>query len=86
MATKESNTRSFVLRIDAETMDAIEKWAEDEFRSTNGQLQWIIAEALRKAGASLAQKRVKPKTRSNGYEKDSELRKIFHRQVQASQR
>ncbi len=50
MATKESNTRSFVLRIDAETMDAIEKWAADEFRSTNGQLQWIIAEALRKAG------------------------------------
>ena len=50
MATKDNSTRSFVLRIDAETMDAIEKWAEDEFRSTNGQLQWIIAEALRKAG------------------------------------
>lgn len=50
MAAKENNTRSFVLRIDAETMDVIEKWAEDEFRSTNGQLQWIIAEALRKAG------------------------------------
>ncbi len=50
MATKENSTRSFVLRIDAETMDAIEKWAADEFRSTNGQLQWIIAEALRKAG------------------------------------
>ena len=33
-----------------ETMDAIEKWAADEFRSTNGQLQWIIAEALRKSG------------------------------------
>jgi hypothetical protein len=30
-------------------MDAIEKWAADEFRSTNGQLQWIITEALRKA-------------------------------------
>ena len=29
---------------------AIEKWAADEFRSTNGQLQWIIAEALRKSG------------------------------------
>ena len=50
MAAKEGNTRSFVLRIDAETMDAIETWAADEFRSTNGQLQWIIAEALRKAG------------------------------------
>lgn len=32
--------------MDAETMEAIEKWAADEFRSTNGQLQWIIAEAL----------------------------------------
>ena len=30
-------------------MSAIEKWAADEFRSTNGQLQWIITEALRKA-------------------------------------
>lgn len=50
MATKESNTRSFVLRVDGETMDALEKWAADEFRSTNGQLQWIIAEALRRSG------------------------------------
>ncbi len=50
MATKESNTRSFVLRIDGETMDALEKWAADEFRSVNGQLQWIIAEALRRSG------------------------------------
>ena len=39
-----------MLRVDAETMEAIEKWAADEFRSTNGQLQWIIAEALRKSG------------------------------------
>lgn len=50
MAAKESNIKSFVLRIDAQTMEAIEKWAADEFRSTNGQLQWIIAEALRRSG------------------------------------
>ena len=50
MATKDSNTRSFVLRIDSETMEALEKWSEDEFRSVNGQLQWIIAEALRRSG------------------------------------
>ena len=50
MAAKDNNTRSFILRIDAETMEAIEKWAADEFRSTNGQLQWIIAEALRRSG------------------------------------
>lgn len=50
MPKKENSTKSFVLRIDAETMNAIEAWAADEFRSTNGQLQWIIAEALRKSG------------------------------------
>lgn len=49
MAKKEM-IKSSVLRVDAETMEAIEKWAADEFRSTNGQLQWIIAEALRKSG------------------------------------
>lgn len=43
-------TKSFVLRVDAETMEAVEQWAADEFRSTNGQLQWIIAEALRRSG------------------------------------
>lgn len=31
-------------------MNAIEAWAADKFRSTNGQLQWIISEALRKSG------------------------------------
>ena len=35
MAKKESSIKSFVLRVDTETMDAIEKWAADEFRSTN---------------------------------------------------
>ena len=45
----EKKTKNFILRIDSDTMDAIEAWAADEFRSTNGQLQWIITEALRKA-------------------------------------
>lgn len=49
MATKDNKSKSFILRVDADTMNAIEKWAADEFRSTNGQLQWIITEALRKA-------------------------------------
>ena len=48
MAEKKS-TKSFILRVDSDTMDAIEAWAADEFRSTNGQLLWIITEALRKA-------------------------------------
>ena len=42
--------KSFVLRIDSETMKAIEKWAADEFRSINGQLEWMIHKSLRDAG------------------------------------
>lgn len=56
---KENNTKSFVLRVDSETMAAIEKWAADEFRSTNGQLQWIILEALRKSGRLPKKKRAR---------------------------
>ena len=45
-----TNAKTFLLRVDADTMEAVEKWAADEFRSVNGQLQWIIAEALKKNG------------------------------------
>jgi len=41
--------KNFALRIDSEVYDAIEKWAADDFRSANGQIEWIIAEALKKA-------------------------------------
>jgi hypothetical protein len=40
--------KPFALRIDEKMMQAVEKWAEDEFRSTNGQIEWIIHEALKK--------------------------------------
>jgi hypothetical protein len=42
--------KSFPIRMDESTYQVLEKWAADEFRSTNGQLEWIIHEALRKAG------------------------------------
>ena len=42
--------KSFVLRINGDTMSALERWAADEFRSVNGQLEYIITGALRKAG------------------------------------
>jgi hypothetical protein len=41
--------KSFVLRIDPEMMEAVEKWAADDFRSANGQLEWIIYDALKNA-------------------------------------
>lgn len=46
---KETKTKSFVLRIDSGQMSAIEKWAEDEFRSVNGQILYILSEALKKS-------------------------------------
>lgn len=48
--SKSQDTRSFVLRVDAAAMEALEAWADDEFRSINGQLQWILADALRRSG------------------------------------
>lgn len=42
--------KNFVLRLDEEMFKAIEKWAADEFRSANGQLEWIIDKALKDAG------------------------------------
>ena len=45
MATK----KAFALRIDEATFKAIEKWAADEFRSTNGQIEWMLMKCLRDA-------------------------------------
>lgn len=42
--------KNFVLRIDDETYKALEKWAADEFRSVNGQLEFIIDRALKDSG------------------------------------
>jgi hypothetical protein len=42
--------KTFVLRLNPETYEAIEKWAADEFRSVNGQLEWIIEQALARSG------------------------------------
>jgi hypothetical protein len=45
-----SEKKPFVLRIDPGKLKALEKWAEDEFRSTNGQIEYILDQALRKSG------------------------------------
>lgn len=44
-----SKKKSFVLRLNEEKMKALEKWAADEFRSTNGQIEWIITKALKES-------------------------------------
>lgn len=47
--TKQQN-KGFLLRLDPEMMEQVEKWAAQEFRSVNGQIQWIIAESLKRHG------------------------------------
>ena len=42
--------KTFVLRINDETFSALAKWAEDEFRSVNGQIEMILDKALKVAG------------------------------------
>lgn len=42
--------KGFLLRLDPEMMEQVEKWAAQEFRSVNGQIQWIIAESLKRHG------------------------------------
>ena len=65
----DKNTKSFILRVDTETMNAIEAWAADEFRSTNGQLHWIITEALRKANRLPKKKRQNTNEEKNNKER-----------------
>jgi len=42
--------KKFVLRLDDEVYDALEKWAADEFRSANGQIEWILTHHLKLNG------------------------------------
>ena len=42
--------KTFALRVDAQLLNAVERWAADEFRSANGQLEWIIREMLKQKG------------------------------------
>jgi hypothetical protein len=44
-----SEKKSFVLRMDEATFKALEKWASDEFRSVNGQIEFLLDRALKDA-------------------------------------
>ncbi len=42
--------KSFALRIDGKTYDAMQRWAKDDLRSLNAQIEFVLREALRRAG------------------------------------
>jgi hypothetical protein len=41
--------KSFLLRIDAQTLELLKRWADDDFRSLNGQIEFLLKKALREA-------------------------------------
>jgi hypothetical protein len=57
--------KSFVLRIDQQTYAALERWAADEFRSVNGQIEMLIDQSLRNAGRKKDTILIKPKPKKN---------------------
>jgi hypothetical protein len=46
--------KAFLLRIDPQVLSALERWAEEEFRSLNGQIEYLLRQALVKRGMKLS--------------------------------
>jgi hypothetical protein len=51
MARKD--VKPFLLRIDPKVLAAVQKWAEDDLRSVNGQIEYILRQALARRGVRL---------------------------------
>ena len=45
-----SEKKAYPLRINADVMSAVQRWADDELRSLNAQIEYVLRDALRKAG------------------------------------
>lgn len=56
--------KAFVLRINPETLKELEKWATDEFRSVNGQIEYLLQQALKDNGRSKSSDKKNPKKES----------------------
>ena len=44
-----ADRKPFLLRIDREVMDALQRWADDDLRSLNGQIEFLLRKALKEA-------------------------------------
>jgi hypothetical protein len=45
-----SDRKSFLLRVDPAVLEALQRWANDDLRSLNGQIEFVLREALKRAG------------------------------------
>lgn len=49
-STPSGKKKRFLLRLDPQVHDALRRWAEDELRSLNGHIEYVLRRALREAG------------------------------------
>jgi hypothetical protein len=45
-----ADRKAFLLRVDPALLDALQRWANDDLRSLNGQIEYVLREALKRAG------------------------------------
>ncbi len=55
-----SEKKKFLLRLDADLYDALERWAADDLRSVNAQMEYLLKEAARRAGRLKEKREEKP--------------------------
>lgn len=48
-----ADRKSFLIRIDREVLDALQRWANDDLRSLNGQIEFVLRRALQESGRGL---------------------------------
>lgn len=51
-----SKRESFLLRLQPETLEALRRWADDDFRSVNSQIEFLLKQALAKSGRGNSEK------------------------------
>jgi len=60
-----SEKKKFLLRLDESVYAALEKWAADELRSVNGQIEFLLSDAVKKAGRSREKRVAGEETKDN---------------------
>ena len=45
-----SERKSFLIRVDPELLEAVQRWADDDLRSLNGHIEFLLRDALKRAG------------------------------------
>ena len=68
-----ADRKSFLLRVDPAVLEALQRWANDDLRSLNGQIEFVLRDALRRAGrASMQPERTRPSVNTGTHSTDTD--------------